>query len=592
MKFRSTLILFVIAICLGVGIFILSKTVPITEEWSKIKKKIVETKAEDIISIEINKGDKQVVCEKDSENNWQVIKPIRVKANAPEIDNTLKEIERASTNKAITSAQNPSDYGFDKPRITFKITTKMNQTHIIKVGKDAALEQGLYIQKEGDSSIYLVDSNFFGVVNKSFADLRDRKVTLINPADVDELTIGPGKRINIVRKDKIANKWVMTVPFAENASPDEVRAALMHIDGLQARSFDEDFQSDFTKYGLDNPGLEIIISSTNQSETIIWGSVLKTDRSRIYAAKKGSENPIITTFCSDYTVLSSHPNRFRDRKIFANIKLDDLAKIETKKEASGNIIGLQRIGSQFIISYPSNIALEATAPADFIKTLNETTIDDFIDDNPTDLAKYGLVSPTIELLLTFTDPARANLKIDFSQISGTNYACLKRSDENRVLKVRDELFNVLKKELLFFRKKAILEIPVSRVVSCTLEKGEVKLICNRHDDQWEMKMFPEGQIKIENISNLYPQLYKCHNITVKEFVEENALDLSKYGLENPGLKIDVVYSIGGNQTDRKIVLVGNKTKDNNFYGKMSDSGLVFVIPADVVVPIDGALSIR
>ena len=593
MKFRSTLILFIIAVCLGAGIFVLSKTVPTTEQWSKIKKKIAEVNAEDVIKIEVNKGDKQVICEKDSEKNWNVIKPINVKANAPEIDNTLKELERATTNKEITSSANLSDYGFDKPRVIFKITTKMNQTHVINIGKDAALEQGLYIQKEGDKNIYLVDSDFFRIVNKSFADFRDRKVTSIDPADVDRITYGPGQRIDLVRKDKTANKWVMAAPFSENASPDEIRGLLMQIDGLQARSFDEDFQSqaDLTKYALDKPGMEITISSSNKSETIIWGAVLDTDRSRIYAAKKGPDNPVITTFCSDFTVLNSHPNKFRDRKIFANIKLDDLAKIETKRDGQ-NIISLQRIGTQFIIAYPANIALEAVSPADFVKALNEMTIDDFTDDNPTDLAKYGLISPTLELALTFTDPARANLKIDFSPISGQNYTYIKRSDENRVLKVRNELFNIIKKELLFFRKKAILEIPVSQVVSCTLEKGEVKLICNRHRDQWEMKMVPEGQIKIENISNLYPQLYKAHNITVKEFVEESATDLAQYGLDNPALKIDIVYNISENQTARKIVLVGSKTKDNNFYGKMEDSALIFIIPADIVVPIDGALSIR
>jgi len=73
-------------------------------------------------------------------------------------------------------------------------------------------------------------------------------------------------------------------------------------------------------------------------------------------------------------------------------------------------------------------------------------------------------------------------------------------------------------------------------------------------------------------------------ITVKEFVEEKRFRFVQIGLEKSRRKNKSFISIGGNQTDRKIVLVGNKTKENNFYGKMSDSGLVFVIPADCSCP--------
>lgn len=57
------------------------------------------------------------------------------------------------------NGENPSEYGFDKPRANVKVTFTDNEEDTIKVGNKAPGEEGTYIQVNDDKAIYLVDND-------------------------------------------------------------------------------------------------------------------------------------------------------------------------------------------------------------------------------------------------------------------------------------------------------------------------------------------------------------------------------------------------------------------------------------------------
>lgn len=580
MRFRSTVILLIIALILGIGIIFLKKNVPTTDELKNVRKNLVSVDAEDIVKIELNKPDQQITCEKDKEKNWQLLAPIKVRADQSEVDNLTNEIARVCITKTIANPKNPSEYGVEKPRLILIVTDKNNQVHQVKIGQDAALEQGIYVQKEGDLNVYLIDSLFWKSFNKSLSDIRDKKVTLINPAQVNCLKISRGNDIiEIVRKD--TDKWVMIQPLADKVSAEKMKSYLMDIDGLRARSFEEEHPADLAKYEIKPESLQITISSTNQSETIIFGTVLEHDRSRIYALKTPNY-PVITLFCSDFTHLNSSANDFREKKII-DLSFDKIKRMEVIKSGIP-FIQMEKADAGWQIVLPAGISIEANAPADFIKQLNETEIAEFVADTITDLANYGLDAPNFQLIFGFTD-AQTELKIALApvNITDTAHTYLRRSDESRVVKVKSDLFNLLKKSRLFFRKKAVLEISPSTVISCTMEKEGITIItCKKEkSDQWQIDS--ANKDNLDAISKLYGSLHKYYNMVAKDFVEEIPADLSAYGLDKPTYRIEINYTKEDKQPDKKVVFVGKKNNEGDYYGMIENTTVIFLIPADTIM---------
>lgn len=590
MRFRSTVILLTIAIILGIGIIVLKKNVPPTEQWGKTNKNLIPVDAEDIVKIEMNKaaesttvGEQQITCEKDKDKNWQLLAPVKVRADQPEVDTFINEIIRVSINKTISAPKNPSEYGIDKPRIDLIVTTKDNKIHRVKIGKNAALEQGIYVQKDGDLNVYLIDSSFWKSVNKSLSDLRDKKVTLINPAQVNCLKISRGNDIiEIVRKD--TDKWVMIQPLSDKVSAEKMKSYLMDIDGLRAKSFEEEHPADLTKYELRPESLQITISSTNQSETIMFGTVLEHDRSRIYAMKTPNY-PVITLFCSDFTHLNYSANDFREKKIF-DLSLDRIKRMEVIKSGIP-FIQLEKADTNWQIVLPAGISVEANALVDFIKQVTETEITEFTADTITDLANYGLDAPDFQLVFGFTDE-HPELKIAFTpvNITDTAHTYLRRYDENRIVKVKSSLFDLLKKSRLFFRKKAVLEIPPAKITKCTISKEGVNVItCKKEkSDQWQIDS--ANKDNLDAISQLYGSLYKFYTIVAKDFVEEESKDLSLYGLEKPTYQIEIEYTKEDMQPDKKTILVGKPNKEGDYFTMVEGTPVVFLIAPDVIVLIE------
>lgn len=581
MRFRSTLVLLVIAVVIGLAIFILHKLVPPTEQWDKLKKSLFPTDTKDITALQIKKERETILLELDKNKVWQITAPLKTKADKSEVENGLVfEIGHLEKKGAISTA-NLADYGLDKPRVTLQVTTKDNKTCKFHFGQEIALGPGVYLQKEGDRNIYTADDSFWKAVNKTLFDFRDKKVTTIDSSSIQSIVLRRSlETIELARKE--TDKWEISKPIQEPAQGDKIRSVLSELDGLQAKSFPAEHpmsMSDYLDYGLSQPVLSITISGANYGETILWGTAVVSDTSKIYAQRQG-ENPIITLDFSTFTNLNVPLNDFRSRKLF-DIAFDKVKRIETTKSANELLVGLDKISNEWKLITPTGVALEWNGVSEFIRTINQTEIEDFVADNVTDLTSFGLDAPLLTARLSFEN--QADLVIALSPTTDLNYTYLKRSDENRVVKIKSELFNRIEKGVLPFRKKSILDISRAAVTRCVIEKGGVKVICEQEKpDVWNI--IGEQTQKLEDTAGLTAILDKVGRLVVKEFIAENPSDLTSYGLDKPTDRVEISY-IQDNQPATKTLLIGKKTKDGDYYGMIEGEGLVFLLSAETVEPL-------
>jgi hypothetical protein len=183
------------------------------------------------------------------------------------------------------------------------------------------------------------------------------------------------------------------------------------ITGITADKLIENKATNLSQYGLDNPVLEIVISSgASKTQTLEVGN--KTPTQDDYYLMDKASNKVVTV--SSYTVdqFMDAKNAIRDKTLF-NLTVDTTTN--TVKDAIG--VSMDRAGQLLFtakLQSDSNWALtapfEANANADgvapIIDAFTKIAVSSFVEDNATDLDKYGLKNPAYALEVDTTSKGK------------------------------------------------------------------------------------------------------------------------------------------------------------------------------------------
>ena len=94
MKFKTTLILLIVA-AIGIGyVFLYERKQLPQEEWERLQKKVIpDFKSSLVKKIELKNESGKVVLEKRADNYWYIIDPQKIRADNSEINSILSEFE-------------------------------------------------------------------------------------------------------------------------------------------------------------------------------------------------------------------------------------------------------------------------------------------------------------------------------------------------------------------------------------------------------------------------------------------------------------------------------------------------------------------
>lgn len=596
MKTKTTVILLIIALALGLFIFLVERKIPTTEEQAKLGKKLFRVESDQISRIELTRDKEKIICQrKPQSDEWEMTAPLQTRADISAIEQVLRELEFAEKKGSLKPEPDKSldltSFGLVTPRLEMSFTIgEENITHQFKIGNETKLGNAYYLTLEGKDEVYLVDKSFYETLNKSAYDFRYKKVTDLSAGQTNKLQFvsASGGLIELTKLD--INKWQVTKPITDRASSDKIRDILSAIDELSARAFVADNETDLVKYGLDLPRLEITVFTPARQETILWGNTLPDDSTKVYATQQGT-NTIISLDSSSFDELNVVLKDLRERKLF-DLSLDKIISIElTYQDRAG--IQIRKEGGTWQMIKPGGVDFDTSTLYGFITEFNDTTIEEFVADSPTDLAPYGLLSPTIEASFIF--PASPNafggsgkepqLKIALAPFTDTSHTYLKTSDEPRVVAVANDLYDTLKKGSLIFRRKSLLNIPRHKITRCTVEKNGVKTIFEQEKPGIWNVIAPE-ETKLDDTSKLYETLDTICYLGTSEFIAENPSDLTIYGLDKPSYRIEIEYQ-EDSELERKVVLVGKKAEQDFYYGMIEGQPLIFLIASDLVSKLKG-----
>jgi len=274
-------------------------------------KKVLEFATEDIDSVKITEGTKQLEAQKSGEE-WNLKKPIETKADSGEISSFTSSLSFARASSFPETALDAKTTGLDQPAVTITLhDNKAKVDRTLLIGKSP--ETGKYYARDASrNAVFIIDKEISDKARRPLFDWRDKTITRIDRDKTEKIEIVRGTETVSLLKD--GSDW--RLPDKKKLQWDKITAMLNVLDFEKAKDI-VDVPKALSAYGLDKPKLQIIMrQGSNELVRVELGSDSKTPEG-IYL--KTSDNPSVKVVSKEVF------DKF-------NVKAEDLVEAE-KPEA-------------------------------------------------------------------------------------------------------------------------------------------------------------------------------------------------------------------------------------------------------------------
>jgi hypothetical protein len=536
MNWKTTVILAIIAVA-GVAYFRLFEMKrPSTQEAQRQDQNMVNFDRSRIDGIVIQNGDEKIEMRR-RDNKWRLETPIKDQADGALVENLLSDLENWQKEGTIPAKEIDADksklaeYGLNNPKLKLKLLGRDRPPEIL-FGKDAAMEGRMYVRFQNSKETFLAGQSVKKDIDKQPEEFRDRKLTDLSSAQVQRVVLKtPAGEMELEKND--AN-WDIVKPLRARADDQKVNDLISQVTTARIEKFVADDRGDLRPYGLAEPRGSITLFDQEQKkdqkieigesikvagredkgQTLQIGSVPEKEKEQVYV-RFGPRGSVYTLPKKIEEILNTKPADLRDNHL---VRIDTNILDRITIDAPGkNKTVLARKDGNWTIASRNNAPADSGAVQRMIDTLQNERVTKFVEDVASNLPKYGLDKP--QLQLTFSSFASENTAetkagaqpfaaIAFGKEDGENvYARL--SDEPFVVAVRRGLLDQISPDPLRWQELSIFKFKPEQIhrVSITTDK-ELSLERDQNNQwHWLKGTGTINQANMDSLLNALSNLY-------------------------------------------------------------------------------------
>src|SRR5437764_3646994 len=577
MKWKTTLILFVIAAVVFAYFYFVERNRPGTEEVARQSQNVLNFSREKIDGVVIQNGDDKIDIRR-HDNKWRLETPIKDQADASLVNNVLLELENWQKDGTISAKDMEadknkiSDYGLAKPKSRLKLVGK-DAPPEIWFGKDAALEGKMYVRFENSKETFLVNQSVKKAIDKKPEDFRDRKLTDLIMAQVVRVVLKtPAGEMELQKK---GDHWDIAKPLHTRADDQKVSDLIAQVTTARIQQFVADDRGDLHPYGLAEPGgaLTLFAQDDKQGQTLQIGGVPEKQKDQVYV-RFSARGFVYTLPKKIEETLNSKPNDLRDRHL-VRIDTKILDRLSIDAPGKGKTV-LARKDENWSIASRNNAPANSGEARRLIDTLQNEQVTKFVEDVASNLPKYGLDKP--QLIVTFSSFASENTaetkageqpfaSLAFGKIEGDNvYARV--GDEPFVVAVRRVLLDQIFTDPLQWEALSVFNFKPEQIhrVSVITDK-EIALVRGANN-QWSWTT-GTGAINQTNLQSLLNTLSKLRAV---RWIGSTT---AAHAFDKPQLVVTFTTSPDDKATHK--LAIGATTSDGMVFAKVDERQGTFVI---------------
>lgn len=218
---------------------------------------------------------------------------------------------------------------------------------------------------------------------------------------------------------------------------------------------------------------------------------------------------------------------------------------------------------------PSATSADQTEATSIAQSLASLEIQRVIDENPSDLAQYGLADPKVEIEFRASGQKTGTRLLlgDKTPTGGELYA--KTPDSNRVFLVASYLEGTFNKTPFALRDKTVLKFERDKVTALEIARPKEALAFAKEGSEWNLTKPTRASGDYSAIEGVIGQIQSAQMTTL---ASGEAKDLRQYGLDKPAVTAIIVADRG-----RQTLEIGKPSPDGSVYARDAARPLVFTI---------------
>jgi Domain of unknown function (DUF4340) len=367
----------------------------------------------DITQLAIHRKDQPPLnLSRDGSGDWQITAPQQLAADQDTVSSLLTTVSSLTSNRVLEDqAADLASYGLANPSLELDITLKDNKTRKLLIGDPTPAGNSYFAVVDGDPRLFTVEGYNKTSLDKSAADLRDKRLLTADFDKVSQIDLRaqrPGSELDITFA-RVKDSWQIL-------KPQPLRADSSHVDelirSLQEAKLDTSVASDEKKdaatFGSAAPYATVKLTSPSGTQQLeIRRAASKTD-----AQNKDKKGKAAQTAPAEYyakssavsgackipetlaTSLDKSLDDFRDKKLF-DFNYPDPDKIEIHDGAHSYF--LTRSGSDWW--GPDGKKIDPATVQPLVDTLRDLSATKFPDS--------GFSAPALEITVSSNGGKRA-----------------------------------------------------------------------------------------------------------------------------------------------------------------------------------------
>jgi len=256
-------------------------------------------------------------------------------------------------------------------------------------------------------------------------------------------------------------------------------------------------------------------------------------------------------------------------KVFS-VQADAIEHLEVKA-ASGDRTVLKKADGAWAIADPIAAKADEGEATSLVTNLASLEIQRVVDEQPGDLAQFGLATPRVEVAFGKAgSPADGRLLIgDRNATGGEIYA--KTASSPRVFLVSSYLESTFDKGTFALRDKTILSFPRDKVDQLEIVTADGRLAFSKRPERWVLEGAEAvrlDQLQVEGA------IGRLQNLAMKSIAAQEAADrdLTAYGLDKPAATVTI-----GAGSARAVLAVGADDGAGSRYARDASKRLVVTV---------------
>lgn len=262
-------------------------------------------------------------------------------------------------------------------------------------------------------------------------------------------------------------------------------------------------------------------------------------------------------------------------KVFAGVASDLIEEMTIKAE-NGEQTTVKKNGTDWQVAAPVTAKGDGGEISGITSGIANLEQQRLIDENPADLAEYGLAQPRIEIAFKSGGPAgnERRLQIGRKTPPGTDlYA--KLANEKKVFLISSYLEGTFNKKTFDLRDKAVLKLERDKIDRLEVVTPQRTLQFTKADGEWRLAAPVKARGDFTTIDGLVSRLNTLQMKTI--VTEDPAAKPGDYGFDKPQATVNI-----GSGSSQAVLLIGKSSEEANVYAKDQSRPTVITIEKALV----------